>query len=153
MRPVLFELGDVRIYSHGFVLGLLICLAVLVYEARRRRWPADEVVPITLCAFVGGILGARLAMLVFAGWNVAATVFDYFALFDASVGPGSVLGGVAGAYAGGYLASRSLGARCTCDAFAPAMALGMAGGGVRGFLSGGGGLRGGAAVSRGGSRP
>jgi prolipoprotein diacylglyceryl transferase len=137
MRPVLFELGDVRIYSHGFflTLGLLTCLAVLVYEARRRRWPAEEVVPITLAAFVGGILGARLSMLVFAGWNAAATVFDYYSLFDASVGPGSVLGGIAGAYAGGYLASRSLGARCTCDAFAPAMALGMAVGRVGDFLS------------------
>ena len=137
MRPLLFELGDVRIYSHGFflALGLLTCLGVLMYEARRRRWPPDEVIPITLAAFVGGILGARLAMLVFAGWNVAATVFDYFALFDASVGPGSVLGGVAGAYAGGYLASRSLGARCTCDAFAPAMALGMAVGRIGDFLA------------------
>jgi prolipoprotein diacylglyceryl transferase len=137
MRPVLFELGGVRIYSHGFLLllGLLACLAVLVYEARRRRWPADEVVPITLCAFVGGILGARLAMLVFAGWDAAPTVFDYFSLFDPAVGPGSILGGVAGAYVGGYLATRAIGTRCTCDAFAPAMALGMAVGRIGDFLS------------------
>jgi len=137
MRPVLFELGGVRIYSHGFflVLGLLACLAILVYEARRRRWPADEVVPITLAAFVGGVLGARLSMLLFAGWDVAPVVFDYFALFDPSIGPGSILGGIAGAYAGGYLASRSLGVGCTCDAFAPAMALGMAVGRIGDFLS------------------
>ena len=100
MRPVLFELGGVRVYSHGFflVLGLLVCVAVLVYEARRRRWPAHEVLPITLAAFVGGVLGARLAMLIFAGPDVAPVVFDYFALFDPSIGPGSILGGVAGAY-------------------------------------------------------
>ena len=137
MRPVLFELGGVRVYSHGFflVLGLLVCVAVLVYEARRRRWPAHEVLPITLAAFVGGVLGARLAMLIFAGPDVAPVVFDYFVLFDPSVGPGSILGGVAGAYAGGYLASRSLGVGCTCDAFAPAMALGLAVGRVGDFLS------------------
>jgi phosphatidylglycerol:prolipoprotein diacylglycerol transferase len=137
MRPVLFELWGIPIYSHGFflTLGLLVCLAVLMYEARRRHWPADEVVPITLAAFVGGVLGARLAMLVFQGWDVAGVVFDYFALFDPSIGPGSILGGIAGAYAGGYLASRSLKVRCTCDAFAPAMALGMAVGRIGDFLS------------------
>jgi prolipoprotein diacylglyceryl transferase len=137
MRPVLFELGGIPIYSHGFflTLGLLVCLAVLIYEARRRRWPASEVVPITLAAFVGGVLGARLAMLFFHGWDVAPIVFDYFALFDPSIGPGSILGGIAGAYAGGYLASRSLNVGCTCDAFAPAMALGMAVGRIGDFLS------------------
>jgi phosphatidylglycerol---prolipoprotein diacylglyceryl transferase len=137
MRPVLFELGGIPIYSHGFflTLGLLVCLAVLIYEARRRRWPAHEVVPITLAAFVGGVLGARLAMLFFEGWGVAPVVFDYFALFDPSIGPGSILGGIGGAYAGGYLASRSLKVGCTCDAFAPAMALGMGVGRIGDFLS------------------
>ena len=73
MRPVLFELGGIPIYSHGFflTLGLLVCLAVLIYEARRRRWAAHEVVPITLAAFVDGVLGARLAMLFFQGCDVA----------------------------------------------------------------------------------
>jgi phosphatidylglycerol:prolipoprotein diacylglycerol transferase len=137
MRPVLFELGGISVYSHGFflTLGLLVCLAVLIYEARRRRWPAHEVVPITLAAFVGGVLGARLAMLFFQGWDVAPVVFDYFALFDPSIGPGSILGGIGGAYAGGYLASRSLNVGCTCDAFAPAMALGMGVGRIGDFLS------------------
>jgi prolipoprotein diacylglyceryltransferase len=36
---------------------------------------------------------------------------------------------------GGYLASRSLNVGCTCDAFAPAMALGMAVGRIGDFLS------------------
>jgi prolipoprotein diacylglyceryl transferase len=137
MRPVLFELGGIPIYSHGFflTLGLLVCLAILIYEARRRRWPAHEVVPITLAAFVGGVLGARLAMLFFQGPDVARVVVDSFALFDPSIGPGSILGGIAGAYAGGYLASRSLNVGCTCDAFAPAMALGMAVGRIGDFLS------------------
>src|SRR5438445_9253813 len=128
MRPVLFELWGIPIYSHGFflTLGLVVCLGVLLFESRRRRWPPHEVVPITLAAFVGGVLGARVVMLLFAGWAAAPAVFDYFSFFDPRVGPGSILGGMAGAYAGAYLASRSLGVGCTCDAFAPAMALGLA---------------------------
>src|SRR2546428_8293589 len=80
-------------------------------------------------------------MLIFAGPDVAPVVFDYFALFDPQFGPGSILGGVAGAYAGGYIASRIIGkAGCACDAFAPAMALGLAVGRIGDFLSGEDGL-------------
>ena len=41
MHPILFTLGGVPIYSHGFffLLGLLVGLGLLIYEARRRRWP------------------------------------------------------------------------------------------------------------------
>jgi len=56
MYPILFRLGNVPIYTHGFflLLGMLIGLGMLVMEAQRRHWPKEEVVPITLAAFVGG---------------------------------------------------------------------------------------------------
>lgn len=138
MRPILFEIWGVSIYSHGFflLLGLVTCLAVVLYEARRRRWPAHEVIPIGLAAAVGGILGARIAMLFFHGWEAAPAVLILPTYFDPAVGPGSILGAVVGAYIGGHLASRSLGKTgCTCDAFAPAMALGMAVGRIGDYLS------------------
>jgi prolipoprotein diacylglyceryltransferase len=63
-------------------------------------------------------------------------VLNFFTLFDPRIGPGSILGAVAGAYLGGYVASRAIGkAGCTCDAFAPAMALAMAVGRVGDFLT------------------
>jgi len=137
MEPVLFEIFGLRVYSHGFflLLGLLACLGVVIYEARRRRWPRDEVIPITLCAFVGGVFGARVAMIFFQGPDVAGIALNIYAFLDLSIGPGSILGALVGAYAGGYLASRALARRCTCDAFAPALALGMAIGRVGDFLS------------------
>jgi prolipoprotein diacylglyceryl transferase len=137
MLPVLFTLGGVPIYSHGFflVMGLLTGLAVLILEARRRRWPKEEVIPITLAAFVGGMIGARLSILFFNGWQAAPVVLNFFALFDPRLGPGSILGGVAGAYIAGYIASRAIGkAGCACDAFAPAMALATAVGRIGDFL-------------------
>lgn len=127
------------IYSHGFFLflGLLTCVAIVLYEARRRRWPAHEVIPISLSALVGGMIGARVAMLFFAGWDAWPVVFVQPSYFDPAVGPGSILGAVIGAYIGGHLAARSLGKTgCTCDAFAPAMALGLAVGRVGDYLSG-----------------
>jgi prolipoprotein diacylglyceryltransferase len=114
----------------------LLGLGWLIIEARRRHWPKEEVVPITMAAFVGGMIGARLSIVFFNGWQTAPIVFNFFALFDPTIGPGSILGGVAGAYLGGYIASRAIGkAGCACDAFAPAMALATAVGRVGDFLS------------------
>ena len=50
MHPILFHLDGVPIYSHGFffLLGLLIGLAMLIYEGRRRRWPLSCISPATL---------------------------------------------------------------------------------------------------------
>ena len=138
MVPVLFELNGIKIYSHGvfFLLALLAGTALLIYEARRRRWPKEEVVPITLAAFVGGMIGARLSILFFNGWQTAPVVLNFYALFDPRIGPGSILGGVAGAYIGGYIASKAIGKDgCACDAFAPAMALATAVGRIGDFLA------------------
>ena len=138
MVPVLFEIGGVKIYSHGFffLFGLLAGLALLLLEAKRRRWPKEEVIPITLAAFVGGMIGARLSILFFNGWETAPLVLNFYALFDPRIGPGSILGGVVGAYAGGYIAAKAIGkAGCACDAFAPAMALATAIGRIGDFLA------------------
>lgn len=139
MRPVLFEILGLKIYSHGFflVLGILVLIAWVAYEARRRRWPASEIVPIGLAGFFGAMIGARLSILFFNGPETAPVVLDFYKLFDPTVGPGSILGAIAGAYIGGYIASRVIRkAGCACDAFAPAMALGMAVGRIGDFLSG-----------------
>src|SRR5262245_6811791 len=105
MYPILFEINGVTIYAHGFFLnlGIVVGLTWLVVESRRRHWPKEEVIPITLAAFVGGVLGARLSMLFFAGPQAAPYVLNYYAYFDPRIGPGSILGAVAGAYVGGYL--------------------------------------------------
>jgi prolipoprotein diacylglyceryl transferase len=138
MHPILFTLGPFPIYAHGFflLLGLLVGLALLLAEARRRRWPKEEVIPITLAAFVGGMIGARLSILFFNGWATAPVVLNFFALFDPRIGPGSILGAVAGAYLGGYIASQAIGqAGCACDAFAPALALATAVGRIGDYLA------------------
>lgn len=138
MSPILFTIGSVSVYAHGFLflIALLAGLGWVAVEARRRRWPKEEVIPITLAAFVGGMLGAKLSMLFFHGWDVAPVVLNFSAYFDPRIGPGSILGGVAGAYIGGYIASKAIGkAGCACDAFAPAMALATAIGRVGDYLA------------------
>lgn len=139
MVPVLFVVNGIPVYAHGFFLnlGLIAGVILLIFEARRRRWPKEEVIPIALAALVGGMIGARLSMIVFAGWKVAPHVLNFFNLFDPRIGPGSIMGAIVGAYVAGYIASKAIGkAGCACDAFAPALALGMAVGRIGDFLSG-----------------
>lgn len=136
--PVLFYIGKLPVYSHGLFLflGLLAGLGWLFVEARRRHWKKEEVIPITLGAFVGGMIGARLSILFFNGFEYAPVVLNMYALFDPRIGPGSIIGGVVGGYIGGYIASKAIGKEsCSCDAFAPAMALATAVGRVGCFLS------------------
>jgi phosphatidylglycerol:prolipoprotein diacylglycerol transferase len=138
MYPILFHVGGLPIYAHGFFLflGMLVGLLMLIMEAQRRRWPKEEVVPIALAAFVGGMIGARLSILFFIGPRTAPVVLNMYTLFDPRIGPGSILGGLGGAYVAGYIASRAIGkAGCTCDAFAPAIALGTAVGRIGDFLA------------------
>ena len=138
MPTTLFSVLGWPVYAHGFflLLGILVGIAWLVVEARHRHWPKEEVVPIALAAFVGGMVGARVSIVFFNGWGTAPLVLNFFRLFDPSVGPGSILGGVAGAYLSGYIASRVIGkAGCACDAFAPALALATAVGRVGCFLA------------------
>ena len=138
MYPILFRIGGVSIYAHGFflLLGMLVGLLALILEARRRRWPKEELVPIALAAFVGGMIGARLSILFFVGAETAPIVLNMYTLFDPRIGPGSILGGLAGAYIAGYIASRAIGkAGCACDAFAPAIAIGTAVGRIGDYLA------------------
>ena len=59
MFPVLFEINGIPIYTHGFFLNLarLVCLLVIIGEGRRRRWPKEEIIPITLAGVEGWMNG------------------------------------------------------------------------------------------------
>src|SRR5258708_28927110 len=79
----------------------------------------------------------RLDPLLHNGWQTWPEVLNFTALFDPRIGPGSILGGIGGAYLGGYIARRAISKdSCACGAFAPAIALGNAVGGVGIFLAG-----------------
>lgn len=143
MAPVLFTIYGRPVYAHGFflLLSIIICALVVAIEARRRHWPKEEVIPIAMSAFVGGMMGARFSILFFNGWGTAPYVLNFYRLFDPRIGPGSILGGVTGAYIAGFIASKIIGKQgCTCDAFAPAIALAIAVGRIGCFLAGEDGL-------------
>ena len=66
MIPVLFEIGPVKIYSYGLMLGIAFILGsyILSLELRRKKLDPNLAITITLLAVVFGIAGAKLLYLI-----------------------------------------------------------------------------------------
>lgn len=133
MVPVLFRVGAVDVPTHEFFIGLGALAALLVYLAQaRRHGELDErILWIALGALVSGALAAKLS-----------TAWQYINEPGATLpalwlhGGRSILGGLAGAYAGAVVTKRLVGyRRSTGDLFAPAVAVGMAVGRIGCFLT------------------
>ena len=125
MHPVIADLGWARVGSHEFFVGLgvLVAAVVVVLESRRRGTWGDGM----LVAVAGGLVGGALGM------RAAGLLRDPGALLHVPLGAllqdgaKSILGGLTGAYVGVLVGKRLIGYReRTGDAFAPAVALGMA---------------------------
>lgn len=70
MYPVLFELGPIKIYSFGLMMGLAFIAAnyLLVSEFKRRRMPDEMAGTVTLIALIAGVVGSKLFS-VFENWD------------------------------------------------------------------------------------
>lgn len=105
------------------LLGVLAALSVCLHESRRRRLLDERMLWIIVGALACGAVGARLS----AVWRYATVAAEPSARSFLLAGGRSILGGLAGAYAGVLLTKRLIGYRePTGDVFAPAVALGMA---------------------------
>lgn len=66
MIPILFEIGPIKIYSYGLMLGIGFLLGgyVLSIEFRRKKIDPDLASAITIFAVIFGIAGAKLLFLI-----------------------------------------------------------------------------------------
>lgn len=128
------RIGGLAVPTHGFFVGLgvLIASVIFVLEARRRGAMHEESLVAVTGALVGGAIGMRLS-----GWAEHLDPGLNPSLLEAWMfGSRSILGGLAGAYAGVLIAKRLIGYRGkTGDLFAPAVAAGMAVGRIGCFLT------------------
>lgn len=107
LDPVAFVIGPfaVRWYGIAYVLGFVLCAALIYATARKWRlnFDDDALMTIVLCVVVGVILGARLGYVVFYGEA------DYLAnpleILAFNHGGMSFHGGLAGALIAGVVAS------------------------------------------------
>lgn len=138
MRPILFHLGDLPIpafWTMAF-LGFLVAFLVIRAEVLRRGYDVTFAYDMTLYAYVGGWVGARLFIL--------PTAWEYFVedpigiLLSGSgwVWYGGVVGGAAACLLLAY--RRGIDFREMGDIAAPALAMGLAFGRIGCQLSGDG---------------
>ena len=134
MRPVLFESGPFHIQAYTVcMLAAVIIGGWLTYrEAERRGRLNDDTLMVGSKGLVGGVIGAKLSMVVFLGpvefWRQLATIPAHGA---------ALTGALFGGYLAVVLAERILGVdRCTGDLLAPFLLLGQAIGRLGNFLAG-----------------
>jgi phosphatidylglycerol---prolipoprotein diacylglyceryl transferase len=127
MRPVLFQIGSLKIYSFGFMAMLAIIvpgLTILRPLLKRRGAHSDFALELMIAAGVGGFVGARIYYLI---ENYAAVKADFW---------GTAFGGIGfvwyGGLIGGFLAVvawtliRRVPLDIVANATGPAVAMGYA---------------------------
>lgn len=70
MIPILFEIGPIKIYSFGLMMGIAFIVAnlLMVKEFQRKGMPQEKAGTITLLALVAGVVGSKLFS-VFENWD------------------------------------------------------------------------------------
>lgn len=127
MNPVLFQLGPLRIYSYGTMLGLGLATGIwLTWRgAARRGISPDFAADLSLYTLVAAIVGARAAYILL---NLPAYLSGGFSIFAVNHGGLSFYGGLAGGLLVGiwYTRRRGISVWTMGDIIAPALALGEA---------------------------
>src|SRR5436305_7115173 len=137
MYPELFSIGPVTIYTYGVLLAVSYIIGLQFAVARAKKWGLDgnRVLDLGIWIIVAAIVGAKLLLVV--------TDFDEFRASPAVMLSLARSGGV---FYGGlicavvvafwYIQKRHLPFWTTCDAFAPAIALGHVTGRLGCFAAG-----------------
>src|SRR5450759_2513220 len=95
MRPILFHLGDLAVPSFWVMafLGFFAAFVVIRSDLLRRGFGADLAYDITLYAYVGGWLGARL-FLIPSAWDLfTQNPFRFLVMSSGWVWYGGLIGG------------------------------------------------------------
>ncbi|MCK6556093.1 prolipoprotein diacylglyceryl transferase [Candidatus Binatia bacterium] len=138
MLPTLFHIGDIPVGSFWVMafLGFFVAFLVVRSEVERHGWPPVLAYDITLAAYVGGWVGARLFMIP-TGWELFVEDPVGFLLSSSGwVWYGGAIGGAAGVILLGR--RRGVPTLVLGDICAPALALGFAVGRIGCQLSGDG---------------
>ncbi|MDH7489091.1 MAG: prolipoprotein diacylglyceryl transferase [Anaerolineae bacterium] len=127
MRPVLVQIGNIRLMSSTVFLDLavLVGLWVAYRLARRYRLPQDSVLDAALLGIVAGMVGAR-AHFVLANWDYYAVRTGEILQFwkGGMAFGGGLIAGIAACWA--FARARRVNVWDLLDPLAPALAIGSA---------------------------
>jgi len=127
MRPVLFQIGNYKLYSFGLMAALaMIVPGILLVRPllKRRGVSADFAYELIVAAGAGGFIGARIYYLI---ENYAVIKADFWSVAFGGIGfvwYGGLIGGLLGVV--GWTLVRRIPLDVIANAMAPAVALGYA---------------------------
>ena len=137
MYPELFSLGPVTVYTYGVMLAASYLLGLRFAIARARKWKldADRVLDLGIYIIIAGLIGAKLLLIVTDYDQFRASPADLLSLArSGGVFYGGLITAVAVAF--WYIHRHGMPFWTTCDAFAPAIALGHVTGRLGCFAAG-----------------
>src|SRR5262245_15590901 len=137
MHPELFSLGPVTVYTYGVLLAASYLLGLQFAMWRARKWNLDasRILDLGIYIIVAALLGAKLLLLVTDFDQFRASPADLLSLArSGGVFYGGLISAVAVAF--WYIHRYRLPFWTTCDAFAPAIALGHVTGRLGCFAAG-----------------
>lgn len=126
MRPILFQIGTVPIYSYGTMVAIAFMVGLWMIGRQTQKEglaPYDKIVDLSLWILVGGIIGARL---LFVLLELPTYLARPLTIFMISEGGLSFYGAVIGGFIGGFVYAKknTLPVWPLADVIAPWVALG-----------------------------
>ncbi len=137
MYPELFSLGPVTVYTYGVLLAASYLLGLKFAIARARKWKldTDRVLDLGIYIIIAGLVGAKLLLIVVDYDQFRASPADLLSLArSGGVFYGGLMAAVGVAF--WYIHRHGMPFWTTCDAFAPAIALGHVTGRLGCFAAG-----------------
>lgn len=84
MKPVLFKIGDVTIYSYGFLIAcaFLISIFFATRRARKININPELITDVGIILLIGGIIGARIGYVVLHWEKFSNNLVDIFKVYE-----------------------------------------------------------------------
>lgn len=101
MFPELLKIGNITIYTYGFMIaiGIAAALVMSVYRGKRRGYDEPIIIDLAFYAVIGGIIGAKLLYLITeAGTLIKSPASIVNMITNGFVVYGAILGGIISAY-------------------------------------------------------
>lgn len=137
MYPELFSIGPITVYTYGLLLAASYLLGLQFARYRARKWGLDDkqILDLGIYIIIAALVGAKLLLLITDYQHIPTSVEELSSfLRSAGVFYGGLISAIAVAF--WYIYTRGLPFWTTCDAFAPAIALGHVTGRLGCFAAG-----------------